>query len=317
MLECVVNVSEGRDGALIDRLASSAGPLVLDVHRDADHHRSVFTLAGEGVEDGVRALTAAAVDLLDIRAHAGAHPRIGVVDVVPFVSLTGRSSTGPGGPGGGSGPGDGGGPGGAGRTGGPAGRLWLADGSLDAAVAARDRFAEWAGRTLALPCFLYGPGRTLPEVRRGAWATLVPDAGQSRPHPTAGATAVGARPSLVAYNLWLGAGADLPLARAVAADIRSPHIRALGLQVGTSVQVSCNLISPWQVGPGAAFDLVSISLGRHGGRSGIERAELVGLIPQAALDAEPARRWAELDLDPSKTIEARLERAGLDGGRFT
>ncbi len=136
----------------------------------------------------------------------------------------------------------------------------------------------------------------------------MPAAGPAVPHPTAGAAAVGARPILLAYNLWL-AEPDLAAARAVAGAIRGPGIRALGLAVGASVQVSCNLIAPWVVGPGAAFDAVA-------SRAAVARAELVGLAPRAILDAEPRHRWPELDLDPSKTIEARLEQAGLDGGRF-
>ena len=279
-----MNISEGRDPDLISRLAAAAAPAVLDIHSDPDHQRSVFTLAGEGVEEAVRVLARATVERVDIRAHAGAHPRIGALDVVPFVALDRVAVSG-----------------------------LLADGPIEAAVRARDRFAAWAGSTLGLPCFLYGPERSLPEVRRGAWTAFPPDEGPSEPHPTAGSSAVGARPALVAYNLWLGAGADLALARKVAAAIRSPRIRALGLEVGSAFQVSCNLIAPWHTGPGAAFDAVATALE---GRSGIERAELVGLLPQAVLDAEPSARWLELDLDPSKTIEARLVQAGLDGGSF-
>jgi glutamate formiminotransferase len=119
---------------------------------------------------------------------------------------------------------------------------------------------------------------------------------------------VGARPILVAYNLWL-ASDDVAAARATAAAIRAPHLRALGFQVGARVQVSCNLTAPWLVGPGAAYDAVA-------SRLDVERAELVGLLPLAVLEAEPRHRWDELGIDPSTTIEARLEQAGLDGGRF-
>jgi glutamate formiminotransferase / 5-formyltetrahydrofolate cyclo-ligase len=282
LLECVVNVSEGRDKQVISALAAAAGPGLLDVHRDPDHHRSVLTLAGpsDDVDQGARALATTAVSTIDIGGHAGVHPRIGALDVVPFVHLA--------------------------REPGPAGRL--ADGRLGPAVEARDRFAGWAGRELALPCFLYGPERTLPDLRRGAWSTLVPDVGPRAPHPTAGAVAVGARPVLVAYNLWL-AEPDPALARRVARSIRRPELRALGLTAGTSVQVSCNLIAPWRVGPGAVFDAVA-------SQAGVARAELVGLVPLSVLEAEPRHRWGELGLSPSATIEARLETAGLNGGRF-
>ena len=262
MLECVVNVSEGRRHDVIDALAASAGSCVLDVHSDQHHNRSVLTLGGSGVEEAARAVAAEAVACLDLRQHAGVHPRIGVVDVVPFVALDGMPMT--------------------------------------AAVGARDRFAAWAGETLALPCFLYGPERSLPDVRRGAFRTLSPDAGPAEPHPSAGACAVGARPVLVAYNVWL-VDADLKIARAVATELRSPAIRALGLQVGDRVQVSMNLVAPNEVGPAAAYDAVAA-------RAAVSGAELVGLVPEEVLRAVPDGRWAQLDLSEEQTIEARLAR---------
>lgn len=271
MLECVVNVSEGRDRTVIAALQTAAGPPLLDAHTDADHHRSVFTLAGPGVEEAVRRLAAATVAAVDLSTHHGAHPRMGAVDVVPFVPLAGTV---------------------------------LAD-----AVDARDRFAAWAGAELDVPCFVYGPERTLPEVRRLAFAGLSPATGPDRAHPTAGAMAVGARPILVAYNLWLTGDVDLERAREVARSLRSPAVRALGLQVGVAVQVSCNLVDPLAFGPDAAYDAVVA-------QAPVARAELVGLVPADVLAAVPARRWPELDLDASRTIEARLRQAGLDGGRF-
>jgi glutamate formiminotransferase len=275
VLECVVNVSEGRRLDVVADLATAAGPSLLDVHRDGDHNRSVLTLGGPAalVASGVRTLAAATVARLDLRAHAGAHPRIGVLDVVPWVVMSG----------------------------------WpLVPEPVALAEAARDAFAVWAGDALRLPGFLYGPERTLPEVRRGAWKTIAPDTGPPFPHPTAGAVAVGARPPLVAYNLWL-AGADLAVARRLAADLRGPAVRALGLQVGDAVQVSCNLIDPEAVGPAAVFDAVAT-------QSAVARAELVGLLPARVLTAIPSPRWAELDVDWSRTIEGRLEQAALDGG---
>jgi glutamate formiminotransferase / 5-formyltetrahydrofolate cyclo-ligase len=271
LLECVVNLSEGRREGVIAGIAAAAGPSLLDVHSDRHHHRSVLTLGGPGVEDAARAVTARAVDELDIGDHEGAHPRLGVVDVVPFVPLSSVMS---------------------------APTIDLGD-----AIAARDDFASWAGRALALPCLLYGPLRSLPEVRRGAFRTLRPDTGPTAPHPTAGATAVGARGPLVAYNLWL-IEPDVSLARAVAAELRAPAVRALGLEVGAHAQVSCNLIDPLHTGPAAVFDAVAR-------RADIDRAELVGLVPAAVLADTPPRRWSELDLDPSRTVEARLESAGI------
>ncbi|MGH9244539.1 MAG: glutamate formimidoyltransferase [Acidimicrobiales bacterium] len=264
MLECVVNVSEGRRADVLASLAHAAGHDLLAVHGDADHHRAVFTLVGE---DAPRAVTRAAVDLIDLRGHRGVHPRIGVVDVVPFVPLGGAS--------------------------------------MVEAVAARDRFAGWAAEELDLPCFLYGPERPLPEVRREAFASLLPDRGPPAPHPTAGACAVGARPVLVAYNVWL-ADADLDRARSIAREVRGPAVRALALPVGRGVQVSMNLLAPSEVGPADAYDAVNA-------RAPAARAELVGLVPEVVLRAIDPSRWDELDLAPDRTIEARLALRGPGG----
>lgn len=259
MLECVVNVSEGRDDAVLAELDAACGDDLLDRHTDRHHHRSVFTLVGEPAP---RALAAAAVERIDLRAHAGAHPRIGVVDVVPFV---------------------------------PLGEATLAD-----AVAARDRFARWAAADIAVPCYRYGPERTLPEVRRAVREGAPPDVAAAPPRPGAGACAVGARPVLVAYNVWL-AEPDLDRAMQVAGAVRGPAVRALGLAVGERVQVSMNLVDPGAVGPAEAFDRVAAEVPVAG-------AELVGLVPEAVLRAAPEARWAELDLAPERTIEARLAR---------
>ncbi|MEA2826516.1 MAG: glutamate formiminotransferase / 5-formyltetrahydrofolate cyclo-ligase [Actinomycetota bacterium] len=265
MLECVVNVSEGRDGAVLSAIAAAGGRCLLDLHSDAHHHRAVLTLAGDGVEDAARAVTAAAVARLDLRTHQGVHPRLGVVDVVPFVPLAGSG--------------------------------------LDEALAARDRFLAWAAAELDLPGFAYGPERSLPEVRRTAFAGLAPTAGPPVPHATAGAVCVGARPVLVAYNVWLAGATGVDEARGVAAAVRRPGlVRALGLDVGGRAQVSMNLVEPLKVGPADAFDAV-------GALVAVDGAELVGLVPAAVLDAVPRRRWAELDLGPSRTIEGRLAAA--------
>lgn len=187
---------------------------------------------------------------------------------------------------------------------------------LDAAVGARDAFASWAASTLGLPCFLYGPlsgggTRSLPEVRRSAFSTLEPDTGPPVPHPTAGAVAVGARRVLVAFNLWLD-GTDLDVARAVALALRGPSVRALGFDLASGLQVSCNLVDPVGFGPAEAYDRVAALLrteGRRGEPAGvIRRAELVGLIPADVLERVPPSRWSELDLSSDRTIEARLER---------
>jgi glutamate formiminotransferase / 5-formyltetrahydrofolate cyclo-ligase len=272
-LECVVNISEGCDDETIATMADAAGRCLLDVHSDCGHHRSVFTLVGPDapVQAAVRALARSAVGLLDIRRHAGAHPRIGVLDVVPWVALDGWPLQ------------DSEGGAGAGR-----------------ARAARDEFAAWASTELGLPVFLYGPERSLPELRRRAWVSLGPDVGPPAPHPTAGAVAVGCRPLMVAYNLWL-AGADLVTAKALAATLRSPVVRALAFPLGDSVQVSFNLLRPLVVGPAEIWDEVAAV-------ATITRAELVGLVPQIVLSKIPPARWEELDLGIEKTIEAQSSR---------
>jgi len=266
VLECVVNISEGRRRAVIDAVAGAAGGHLLDLHVDADHNRAVLTLAGgDGLEAAVRAVAVETVAAVDLRDHAGAHPRLGAVDVVPFVPL--------------------------GTT------------RLEAAVEARDRFAAWAAAELDLPSFLYGPERSLPEVRRRAFADLAPDTGPPVPHPSAGAVCVGARNILVAYNVWLAPGIDTAVARAVAAALRGPGLRALGLDVGGRAQVSMNLVDPTEVGPAQVYDAVAA-------RVAVERAELVGLVPSAVVDGVAPERWAALDLHPSRTIEARLADRG-------
>ena len=261
MLECVVNVSEGRRRGVLDALAAAAGASLLDVHTDPHHNRAVLTLAGGDLEESVRAVAVEAVHRIDLRAHVGVHPRLGALDVVPFVPLAGAT---------------------------------MAD-----AAAARDRFASWAAARLGIPCFLYGSERSLPEVRRRAFVDLDPDMGRPVPHPTAGAICVGARSVLVAYNLWLAPEAGVDVARSVAAALRGPAVRALGLDVGGRAQVSTNLLDPLVTGPARVYDEVAALAPLAG-------AELVGLVPEAVLDAVPPERWAELDLSPDRTIEARL-----------
>ena len=275
-VECVVNVSEGRDQGILAQLAAAAGQVLLDLHTDADHHRSVFTLAGgaEQVTGAVQALARESVAHLDLRTHQGAHPRRGVLDVVPFVPYR-------------------------------PGQLPVHD--LDGAIDLRDAFARWFSATLGVPTFLYGPlpggeHRTLPQVRRHAFRELAPDFGPHQPHPTAGATAVGARTVLVAYNVLVS---SLEVARQVAPLVRGPAVRALGLAVGEGAQVSCNLVEPARVGPAQVYDTVRHLVEQAGGD--VEGAELVGLLPEAVLMEIPGSRWGELGLSAERTIESRLQ----------
>lgn len=259
MIECVINISEGRDLDLVEEIALSAGSDLLDVHTDADHNRSVITVVGTTAPPAV---IEHAVQRLDLRTHDGVHPRIGVVDVVPFVPLAGST--------------------------------------YEDALRARDAMSSWIANELQIPVFLYGPERSLPEIRRSAFTTLQPDLGPSEPHPTAGAVAVGARELMLAWNLWLSEP-DLDLAKSIASSIRGPGVRALGLQVGDEVQVSMNLIDPLTVGPAEVYDRVAAL-------AAIERAELVGLAPQAVLDSVNENRREQLNLSVETTIESRLQR---------
>ncbi len=275
LLECVVNVSEGRHPGVVAAIAEAGGDAVLDVHSDPDHNRSVLTLAGPGpaLEAAVQAVARTTLEHIDLRHHEGVHPRLGALDVVPFVAL------------------------------GPDGVADPRGADLRPALEARDRFAAWAGAELALPCFVYGPERTLPEVRREAFARLGPDTGPHTPRPGAGACAVGARPVLVAYNVWLTTP-ELSVARAIAAAVRGPQVRALGLAVRGGTQVSCNLVDPLGFGPAELYDAVA-QLAVDAG-TGVARAELVGLAPAAVVDGVAAGRRQALDLEPQRTIEARL-----------
>jgi glutamate formiminotransferase len=315
LVECVPNVSEGCRPEVVDEIvAAFAGPevLVLDRSSDADHNRSVLTLAGPGpalVEAAVAGAVACA-RLIDLTRHRGVHPRMGALDVLPFVPL-GRATS----------------------------LRGAADPDLDcAALALRAgrRIAEDAG----VPVYLYGaaarrPERAaLPAVRGRGFEALrsagraaaphaaasasgapaaAPDLGGPRPHPTAGATAVGARGVLVAYNVDL-AGADLELARRIAGAVRErdgglPAVRAMGvaLEGRGLVQVSMNLLDFRVTPPAVAFAAVAGLARRAGAR--VVRSEVVGLLPAAALAGiDPA----ELRLDGfthDLLLEQRLARA--------
>lgn len=271
MLECVINISEGSRIATVERIGAVAGRCLLDTHLDAHHNRSVLTLAGPDAElhRAVRAVVSVAIETLDMAVHHGVHPRIGMVDVVPWVDL------------------------------GEIDAPWT-----PASLAARDRTGRWMAEARGVPCFAYGPERTLPTIRRQAWTTLTPDWGPKTPHPTAGAAALGARGALVAFNVWL-CGDDVSTARSIAAAIRRPGLRALGLLVGRRAQVSCNLTTPSVLGPDTVFDLVVAHASAAGAT--VDGAELVGLLPESVLRSIGTARWTQLDLSAEQTIEARLD----------
>jgi glutamate formiminotransferase len=271
MFECVINISEGRDPARIAVLSRAGGLSLRDVHSDPEHHRSVFTLINdaETLMDDVSRLISTASELVDISDHVGVHPRRGAIDVVPFVALSPDQA--------------------------------------HIATHLRDLTARFVADELHIPVFLYGPlppggSRTLPGIRRHAFVDLDPDYGPSQPHPTCGASALGSREILVAWNLWIE-GIDGATARSIAREVRSSAVRALGFESSSFVQVSVNVIDVTVTRPSEVYDRVAELLPR-GAR--IQRTELVGLIPRALLEREDPRRWDQLGLSASVTIESRL-----------
>lgn len=263
---------------MLAALRDAARPALLDAHADPDHHRCVLTLGGEAAEllAPLRMIALTALGLVDLRSHRGVHPRFGSLDVVPFAP----ASAGP----------------------------------LEDALVAREAALALLAE-LGLPCFRYGPlpdgtSRSLPEVRRGAFGRIRPDAGPDRPHPTAGAVAVGARQPLLAWNAWI-TGATLEQARAVAAGVRSDAVRALGLPVRGGTQVSCNLLDPARVTPLEVLGRIEAAL-PDGAR--VDHCEQVGLVPDAVLAAVPAGRWGELGLDAERAVGAVLGARGTAMG---
>jgi glutamate formiminotransferase len=291
LIECVPNVSEGRRLEVIDRLRDAIvrqpGVRLLDVSADRSHNRSVFTLVGgpDALEAAVTALVEGATAEIDLRHHEGVHPRIGAVDVIPFVPL-GETAM-----------------------------------STCIALAAR------AGRLIAdrfeIPVFLYGrgaPSRTLAALRRGGVTGLAArmasgectaDFGPSRPHPTAGACAVGARPVLIAYNVNLESD-RVEIARAIAATIRAsngglPHVQALGLTLADRgiVQVSTNVTDYTVTSLRTVFDAVAQEARRYG--VAVKESELVGLAPAAALTPEIAQAIHLRSFDSRMILERQLD----------
>lgn len=283
MLECVPNIAEGRDAEVLDALAAACGDSLLDVHADPDHHRSVFTLAGPGLRDSetsVCALARVAAARVDLTGHEGVHPRVGVIDVVPFVAL---------------------------------------EEDHDIAADAAAAFALWAVEELALPVFFYDDAdpkrRSLPELRAEAFKKRAPDVGPVHPHPTLGAVAVGARPPLVAVNCWLDTN-DVLVARLLARQVREldgglPGVRALGLllESAQTVQVSMNLVDL----PVTSLEDAVTQVRRLAAKDDweITKVELVGLLPTGELErcSSEFQEWA--GLSEAQTIEARVAaRAG-------
>ncbi len=298
IVECVPNFSEGRKTETVERLVQTIQSVetacVLDTHIDPDHNRSVITFVAAPdfiVEAAVRAVALAA-ELIDMRIHTGVHPRLGATDVLPFVPISGVTME-------------------------------------DCATLAHQA-GERIARELSIPVFFYEraalkPGRVyLEDVRRGALELLreqiavepnrAPDLGPLRVHETAGAIAIGARPFLIAFNINLRTS-DVSIARKIARAVRARHgglpfVKALGFELSTRglVQVSMNIVNYEVTGITQAYDAVR----RETERAGVEivSTEVVGLVPEKALD-KSAEYFQKLeDFSDDKIFEHRLRSCG-------
>jgi glutamate formiminotransferase len=287
-LEAVPNFSEGRDRAVIHaiRTALSAHARVLDVHSDADHNRSVYTIVGDETQlvDSLLAGIACARECIDLRRHEGVHPRIGVADVVPVVAVRREDA--------------------------------------ELARAAAHEVGRRVGDELGLPVFLYaelGEGHGPAFYRQGGPEELQrridagevkPDYGPSRLDERAGGVIVGARRPLIAFNVNL-AGADVDAARAIARRVRErdggfPGVRALGLDLPRAghAQVSMN-VEDWEA---SALHEIVEAIDREAAAQGVELAgaELVGLMPAGAAVAAAGAILRIAGFDSSHVLELRL-----------
>jgi len=294
IIECIPNFSEGRNPAIIQALMEAVrsvpGVWLLDHTSDPDHHRSVLTFAGEpnAVCDAAFYAIRVATERIDLRRHEGGHPRIGATDVVPFVPLH--------------------------------------DATMEDCVQLARRLGERVGRELHIPVFLYEQAASHPDrarlesIRRGGLSGLSarmaaapnwhPDFGPSRLHNTAGAIVIGARPPLIAFNVNLNT-TDLTIAKAIAKTVRQsssglPCVKAIGVPLTSRgiVQVSMNLTDYRVTSMATAFLAVKTEAARIA--VDIVGSELIGLVPQAALDQAATALLQFERFDPASILETKL-----------
>jgi glutamate formiminotransferase/formiminotetrahydrofolate cyclodeaminase len=294
LVECVPNFSEGRDQATIAALQAAisavAGVQLLDVQNDASHNRSVFTFVAppDAAVEAALAAMRVATQRIDLTKHSGEHPRMGATDVVPFVPVSGVT--------------------------------------MEDCVALARRLGEAAAKDLDIPVFLYAraaarPDRVLlPDVRKGEFEgmrgrELDPDFGPKRVHPTAGATAIGARPFLVAFNVYLDTQ-DVMIAKDIAKQIRTssgglPGVQASGFIVDGLAQVSMNLLDIDITSPAVVLNAIKVRAEKHG--VAVQKSEIVGLIPERAIvgAAEAALRVSDA---ASHILEAKIRAAAPTPG---
>jgi glutamate formiminotransferase/formiminotetrahydrofolate cyclodeaminase len=296
LIECVPNFSEGRRpeivGAIRDAIAAVEGVTILDASSDESHNRSVITFvvpaehAVQAAFEGIRA----AAERIDLRQHTGEHPRIGAADVVPFVPLE--------------------------------------DSTMEDCIALARQLGERVGKELDIPVYLYERAATRParknlaDVRRGQFEALrdeigtnperEPDFGPHAIHQSAGAVAIGARPFLVAYNVYLGEAANLPLAKSIAKQVRESSggfkaVKGLGLEVDGQAQVSMNLVDTDQTALHTVFDFISEKARAEGVE--VTWSEIIGLVPERVL-FDSARDHLKLrDFTPDQVLERQVARA--------
>jgi len=297
LIECVPNFSEGRDpakvDALVDAMSGVPGAWVLDRTSDADHHRSVITLAGEpeAVAEAAIHGVGAAASLIDLTRHSGAHPRIGATDVLPFIPLEGVS--------------------------------------IEECVALARRVGHQIWERYRIPVYFYEAAAARPErvnlenVRKGQFEGLLedalrdpdrsPDIGEPRLHASAGAVAVGVRKILIAYNIHLNTS-DVSVAKQIARAIRFSsgglrHVKAVGLGLKTRgvAQVSINLTDFEQTPLHRVFEMVKREAERHG--CAVIGSEIIGLIPRKAIEVS-AEYYLQLEnFSPARVLENRLAAA--------
>lgn len=294
ILECVPNFSEGQSTETISRLEQAAssvkGAKLLDTCMDADHNRTVLTMIGEppALLEIAFKVCSEAVRLIDMRGHQGVHPRIGAVDVVPFIPLRGAA--------------------------------------MEDAVNAAHEFGKRFSAANNVPVYFYGEAaldpcrRQLPDLRRGGYEGIKaklcdpcwkPDCGPCELNERSGATAVGAREALVAFNVNLNTN-NLSIAAQIARTIREangglPCLRAIGVPLKSRgiVQVSMNLLNYKVTSPARAYEAVEELAARKG--CAVLESELVGLAPEAALDRTLAERIRLRDFSEERILEKRLE----------
>jgi glutamate formiminotransferase/formiminotetrahydrofolate cyclodeaminase len=293
LVECVPNFSEGRRpeviNAIRDAIAAVDGVSVLDVSSDSSHNRSVITFVApiETVVDAAFAGIKSAADRIDLSKHTGEHPRIGATDVVPFIPLEGST--------------------------------------MEDCIALARTLGERVGRELKIPVYLYERAATssarenLADVRRGEFeglreelgknAARNPDFGPAKIHPTFGAIAIGARPFLVAYNVYLGPAANLQIAKNIAKAVRGSsggfkYVKGLGLEVDGQAQVSMNLVDTEKTPLHHAFDFVKMRAEAEG--APVTWSEIVGLVPERVLFDTAVSHLQLKQFTPEQVLERQV-----------